>query len=111
MATQPHHEPARKVGGKPDDIPAQQGTKGYPDIPAPQPGLTGGPATEAVPGSHGGDSTLNPAALDPQTRHQQALTNPMPGEAADGSESVLEGRPRETGGTRPPKSIPKTEGS
>lgn len=103
MSTQPH-QPTRKVEKNVTDRDFQVGSESYPDIPTTEPGLVGGPATSAVPGS----STASPEAIQ---RNEQALTNPLPGEAADGGESVLEGRPRETGGVRPPKNIPKTEGS
>jgi hypothetical protein len=93
MSTQPH-QPARKVGEvvRPQDF--RPDSKGYPDIPSDEPGLVGGPSTEAVPGSD-----------------EQSLSDPFPGKAGDGGESTLPGRPRETGGERPPKRIPKTEGS
>lgn len=105
MTSRPH-EPARKVGGTVPDKDLQPESESYPDIPTDEPGLVGGPATTSVPGA-----TALPVNPDPQRRHQEALTNPLPGEAADGGESILEGRPRETGGVRPPKQIPKTEGS
>lgn len=53
----------------------------YRDIPD-GPGLVGGPATEAVPGSHR-------AHVGPEV-----VTD-------DGGETTLPGRPRETGGARP----------
>ncbi len=85
------HQPARSVSKDPQ--PTDKDLRGagvsYPDLPSNEPGLVGGPATEAVPGSHGGPATVTD----------------------DGGETTLPGRPRETGGDRPPKKIPKTEGS
>jgi len=76
MKSQPH-QPARKVGKRVTEKDLQPGATSYPDIPTDEPGLVGGPATEAVPGSH-------------------AVTD-------DGGETTLSGRPRETGGERPRK--------
>lgn len=75
------HTPARKER-KDQRVPDDPGIDtGYPELPE-GPGLVGGPATEAVPGSH---RTHSGAAT---------VTN-------DGGETTLSGRPRETGGTRP----------
>jgi hypothetical protein len=103
MSTQPH-QPTRKVEKNVTDRDFQVGSEGYPDIPTDEPGLVGGPATSSEPGA-------SAAPLEAFKQHEQALTDPLPGEAVDGGESVLSGRPRETGGDRPPKKIPKTEGS
>jgi hypothetical protein len=54
---------------------------GYPDAPDNAPGLVGGPATEAVPGSH--RCQQKPATV-----------------TDDGGETTMPGRPRETGGAR-----------
>jgi hypothetical protein len=109
MGKQPH-QPARQVGPGAAEQRPDKGRKvdGYPDLPPTEPGLTGGPATEAVPGSHGDDSPLGPP-IDPTQRHKHAIANPPPGEAGDGGESVISSTPRETGGVRPPKEIPKTD--
>lgn len=73
------HTPARHVG---KDLPgAADLDTSYPDMPE-GPGLVGGPATEAVPGSH--------------RTHSGAATV-----TDDGGETTLPGRPRETGGARP----------
>lgn len=99
MTARPH-KPARKTGSHVTDADKLSGSdlqpevESYPDVPSNEPGLTGGPATEAVPGSHSGDSPLGPAVI-----------------SDDGGETTLPGRPRETGGQRPPKKIPKTKGS
>ena len=71
------------------------GSHSYSDIPDDEPGLAGGPATEAVPGAHVDDP------LDVTRRRQQAISNPLPGRENDGGEAILSGRPRETGGERP----------
>jgi hypothetical protein len=73
------HTPARNVGKDvpdPDDLQTS-----YPDMPE-GPGLVGGPATEAVPGSHA--THVGPSVV-----------------TDDGGETTLPGRPRETGGARP----------
>ena len=73
------HTPARKFG---KDVPPPEDLQtSYPDMPD-GPGLVGGPATEAVPGSH--------------RIHAGAATV-----TDDGGETTLPGRPRETGGARP----------
>lgn len=75
------HTPARNIG-KDQRLPDVPGIDtGYPELPA-GPGLVGGPATEAVPGSHRTHS--GPATV-----------------TDDGGETTLPGRPRETGGDRP----------
>jgi hypothetical protein len=73
------HTPARTVG---KDVPEPEDLRdaGYPDAPDVTPGLVGGPGTEAVPGSH-------------RTHAGSVLSD-------DGGESILSGRPRETGGAR-----------
>lgn len=71
------------------------GSHSYADIPEDGPGLTGGPSTEAVPGTHQDDP------LDMTKRRQQVASNLHPGQENDGGESLLSGRPRETGGERP----------
>jgi hypothetical protein len=73
------HIPARNVGKDPPH-PEDLETS-YPDMPD-GPGLVGGPATEAVPGSH--RTHAGPATV-----------------TDDGGETTLPGRPRETGGARP----------
>jgi hypothetical protein len=75
------HTPARQVGTN-ISTPENLKDTGYPDVPDDSPGLVGGPATEAVPGSH--------------APHQGAITV-----SDDGGETTLSGRPRETGGARP----------
>jgi hypothetical protein len=73
------HTPARNVA---KDVPDPEELQtSYPDIPD-GPGLVGGPATEAVPGSH-------------RTYSGPAIVTD------DGGETTLPGRPRETGGARP----------
>jgi hypothetical protein len=74
------HEPARKIG---KDVPNPEdlSNSSYPNVPDDSPGLVGGPATEAVPGSH----DIHDGAA--------TVTN-------DGGETSLPGRPRETGGMR-----------
>ena len=67
------------------------------ELPLEQPGLTGGPATDAVP--HAGQS-LPPDVVQERER---TLVSPLPGEEDDGGEATLSSRPRETGGERPPK--------
>jgi len=57
------------------------------------PALVGGPATEAVPGTHRDDPVDVTGG-----KNQLAQSNPNP---PDGGESVLKGQSRETGGERP----------
>jgi hypothetical protein len=104
MATQPH-QPARKIGGgRPDPDALENQKSGYPDVPGDEPGLTGGPATESVPGSHRETTVgVRPNDASPLDAGEPGL--------GDGGEATMPGRPRETGGNRPPKAIPKTEGS
>lgn len=73
--------------------------QGYPDIPAEDPhhdnpGLTGGPTTESIPG------TAHALPFDSPDRRKEQVMAPVP-KAGDGGEAILSGRPRETGGERP----------
>ena len=70
------------------------GSHSYPDIPEDAPGLTGGPAAEAVTGAHRHDP------LDVMGS-PKALAVPLSEDEDDGGEGVLSGLPRETGGERP----------
>jgi hypothetical protein len=67
---------------QPADIDPSRLDTSYPEIPTDEPGLVGGPATEAVPGSH---QPTPPAAAN--------VTD-------DGGETTLPGRSRESGGDR-----------
>jgi hypothetical protein len=69
----------------------------YTNLPPEGLGLTGGPATEAVP--HGGQQLPR----DLLKQRERSLVSPQPGEENDGGEAVVSGRPRERGGERPPK--------
>jgi hypothetical protein len=73
--------------------------KAYPDIAAEDPrrddpGLTGGPTTESIPG------TAHDLPFDSLNRREEQVMAPVP-KAGDGGEAILSGRPRETGGERP----------
>ena len=80
--------------GEPNEPDRAQGESDYPQIPEEQPGLVGGPTTEAVPGKRSMPGDL----LDERKRD---LVNPQPGQEDDGGESILSGRPHGTGGQRP----------
>ena len=73
------------------DVDPQRLDTSYPEIPTDEPGLVGGPATEAVPGSH------RPAP--------HAAVNVTD----DGGETTLSGRSRESGGDRP-QGVKKVKG-
>jgi hypothetical protein len=71
----------------------------YPDIPADDtsckdPGLTGGPTTESIPG------TAHDLPFDLLGSRDKQIVAPV-SKAGDGGEAILSGRPRETGGERP----------
>ena len=73
--------------------------QGYPDIPADDssrddPGLTGGPTTESIPG------TAHDLPFESLGRREKQVVTPG-SKAGDGGEEILSGRPRETGGERP----------
>src|SRR5436190_6225291 len=73
--------------------------QGYPDIPAEDPsrddpGLTGGPTTESIPG------TAHDLPFDLLGSRDKRVVAPV-SKAGDGGEAILSGRPRETGGERP----------
>jgi hypothetical protein len=84
---------SRRQTSEPADAPDQ----GYPQLPEQQPGLTGGPPTDAVPHS---SQPLSDAEIRDR---QRSLAAPLPGEENDGGEAILSSRPREVGGERPPK--------
>lgn len=91
------HEPARKVKQDPNpDNRQPRGVPGYPDVAPNEPGLMGGPATEAVPGSHADDPLPLPEFASPDAA--ATVTD-------DGGETTMPGRPRETGGERPSADI------
>jgi hypothetical protein len=69
--------------------------QGHPDIPAEDPrradpGLTGGPTTESIPG------TAHDLPFDSLGRREKQVMAPVP-KAEDVGEAILSGRPRETG--------------
>ena len=94
-------QPDPKKSTRPDStgfLPAGR-KNSYPDIPRDEPskdepGLVGGPTTEAIPG------TAHDDPLDPLARGKKQIVVSLPKDN-DGGEAALSGRPRETGGERP----------
>lgn len=52
------HKPSR-TAGRSEAVDFEKRSETYPDIPSDEPGLVGGPATQAVPGSDGGEGILS----------------------------------------------------